>query len=56
LKSIPILVITAQDNKVASSMLRQGANAYLTKPIEFDALTKAISDLHDHINVAGSHH
>lgn len=55
LKSIPILVITAQDNDVARSMLRLGANAYLTKPIEFDQLTKTISDIYARASVAGSH-
>jgi len=55
LKSIPILVITAQDINVASSMLKRGANAYLTKPIEFDELTKTISDLYARASVAGTH-
>jgi len=55
LRSVPILVITAQEGAVASSMLDHGANAYLTKPIEFDVLIKAISDLYTRIQVAGSH-
>ena len=55
LRSVPVLVITAQDDEIASSMLKQGADAYLTKPIEFDQLTKAISDLNARSHVAGSH-
>ena len=52
LKSVPILIITGQDDSVAKSTLDLGADAYLTKPIEFDDLTKTISDLNKRSSAA----
>ncbi|HZS45759.1 MAG TPA: response regulator [Blastocatellia bacterium] len=52
LKSVPILVITGQDDSVAKATLNLGADAYLTKPIEFDDLTIAISNLNKQSSAA----
>ena len=52
LQSVPILIVTGQDASVARSTLSLGADAYLTKPIEFDDLTDAISDLNKRAPVA----
>ena len=45
LASIPILVVTGDDDKEAQAAVRMGADGYLTKPVEFDALISAITNL-----------
>jgi CheY-like chemotaxis protein len=47
LATIPIVVFTtsAQPDDVTSSYLRH-ANAYVTKPIDFDAFTAAVNTIH----------
>ena len=40
-----ILVITGRDDEEARSAVAAGANAYLTKPVELDDLTRALSTL-----------
>ena len=44
LSSIPILVVTGDDEN-AQSAVEMGADGYLTKPLEFDDLTGAITRL-----------
>jgi DNA-binding response OmpR family regulator len=44
LSSVPILVVTG-DDKDAQSAVEMGADRYLTKPLEFDDLTGAITNL-----------
>jgi CheY-like chemotaxis protein len=45
LKSIPILVVTGYEDRAAQAAVDLGADAYLTKPVEFDDLINAISGL-----------
>jgi CheY-like chemotaxis protein len=45
LASIPILVVTGDEDKKAQDAVEAGANAYLTKPLELDALIDAIRRL-----------
>ena len=45
LASIPILVVTGDEDKKAQEAVEAGANAYLTKPLELDALINAIRRL-----------
>ncbi|MGA9769927.1 MAG: response regulator [Blastocatellia bacterium] len=45
LASIPILVVTGDDDKQAQAAVRAGADSYLTKPLEFDALISAITNI-----------
>lgn len=45
LKSVPILVVTGDEDKKARNAVDVGADGYLTKPVEFDDLIRAISDL-----------
>jgi DNA-binding response OmpR family regulator len=42
LRTTPILVITGRDDDEAQSAIAAGANAYLTKPVEFNDLTRAL--------------
>lgn len=43
LKSVPILVVTGHGPREAQSAVDVGADAYLTKPVEFTDLIKLIS-------------
>jgi DNA-binding response OmpR family regulator len=45
LASIPILIVTGDDDKEAQAAVRMGAAGYLTKPLEFDALISAITNI-----------
>jgi DNA-binding response OmpR family regulator len=45
LASIPILVVTGDDDKEAQAAVQMGADGYLTKPLEFDALISAITNI-----------
>ena len=45
LRSVPILVVTGDEDKVAHEAVELGADGYLTKPVEFDDLIRAISHL-----------
>ena len=45
LKNVPILVVTGDEDKAAQAAVDLGADGYLTKPVEFDDLIKAISRL-----------
>lgn len=45
LKSVPILVVTGDEDKAAQQAVDLGADGYLTKPVEFDDLINAISGL-----------
>ena len=45
LKSVPILVVTGDEDKAAREAVDLGADGYLTKPVEFDDLIRAISHL-----------
>src|SRR5262249_50323083 len=45
LKNVPILVVTGDQDRAAQSAVELGADGYLTKPVEFDALIRAIDDL-----------
>jgi two-component system, sensor histidine kinase and response regulator len=45
LRWVPILVVTGHDTDEAQSAVDIGADGYLTKPVEFDELTSAISGL-----------
>jgi len=45
LSSTPILVVTGHSDTEAQSAVDLGADAYLTKPVEFDELTRAIAEL-----------
>ena len=45
LKNVPILVVTGDEDKAAQAAVDLGADGYLTKPVEFDDLIKAISGL-----------
>lgn len=48
LRSVPILVVTGDEDAEARKAVDLGADGYLTKPVEFDELTRAISDLAGH--------
>lgn len=43
--SIPILVVTGDDDKAAQAAVDIGADGYLTKPVEFDTLIGAITNI-----------
>ncbi|HEX8087851.1 MAG TPA: response regulator [Blastocatellia bacterium] len=45
LRSVPILVITGDEDRTAQAAVDLGADGYLTKPLEFDDLIKAISGM-----------
>lgn len=45
LASIPILVVTGDDDKAAQAAVDIGADGYLTKPLEFDTLISAITNI-----------
>lgn len=45
LASIPILVVTGDDDKAAQAAVDIGADGYLTKPVEFDTLISAITNI-----------
>jgi DNA-binding response OmpR family regulator len=45
LKAIPILVVTGHGDSEARSAVDLGADAYLTKPVDFDDLVHLVSDL-----------
>jgi CheY-like chemotaxis protein len=45
LREVPILVVTGDEDRAAQSAVEMGAAGYLTKPVEFDDLIRAISDL-----------
>ena len=45
LASIPILVVTGDDDKAAQAAVDIGADGYLTKPVEFDRLISAITNI-----------
>jgi CheY-like chemotaxis protein len=52
LASIPILVVTGDEDKKAQEAVKSGANAYLTKPLELDALINAIKRLNSALTAA----
>jgi len=43
LKKVPILIITGNEDRAAQSAVELGADGYLTKPVEFDDLIRAIN-------------
>lgn len=45
LKDVPILIVTGDEDRAAQSAVELGADGYLTKPVEFDALIQALDDL-----------
>jgi CheY-like chemotaxis protein len=45
LRSVPILVVTGDEDKAAQDAVDVGADGYLTKPVEFDDLINAISGM-----------
>jgi CheY-like chemotaxis protein len=45
LKAVPILIVTGDEDRAAQAAVELGADGYLTKPVEFDALIRAIDDL-----------
>lgn len=45
LREVPILVVTGDEDRAGQSAVEMGAAGYLTKPVEFDDLIRAISDL-----------
>lgn len=45
LKEVPILIVTGDEDRAARSAVELGADGYLTKPVEFDALIRAIDGL-----------
>jgi CheY-like chemotaxis protein len=45
LREVPILIVTGDEDRAAQSAVDMGAAGYLTKPVEFDDLIRAISDL-----------
>ncbi|HKP88250.1 MAG TPA: response regulator [Blastocatellia bacterium] len=42
LAMVPILIVTGDEDKKAQDAVELGANAYLTKPVELDALISAL--------------
>lgn len=44
-RSVAILVVTGQDTHAAEAAVESGAAAYLIKPVDFQDLKRAISDL-----------
>lgn len=45
LRGVPILVVTGDEDRAAQSAVELGADGYLTKPVEFDDLIRAIDKL-----------
>ena len=45
LRGVPILVVTGDDDRDAQSAVDLGADGYLTKPVEFGDLIRAIDKL-----------
>jgi len=45
LRNVPILVVTGDEARAGQAAVDLGADGYLTKPVEFDDLTNAISGL-----------
>ncbi|MFL6275676.1 MAG: response regulator transcription factor [Blastocatellia bacterium] len=45
LADVPILVVTGDEDHAAKSAVTLGADGFLTKPVEFDDLIRAIDDL-----------
>lgn len=45
LSSVPILVVTGDEDRAAQDAVDLGADGYLTKPMEFDDLINAISGM-----------
>src|ERR1051325_2523841 len=45
LRGVPILVVTGGEDRAAQSAVELGADGYLTKPVEFDDLIRAIDKL-----------
>ncbi len=45
LRDVPILIVTGDEDHAARSAVELGADGYLTKPVEFDDLIRAIDDL-----------
>lgn len=45
LGDVPILIVTGDEDRAAQSAVDLGADGYLTKPVEFDDLIRAIADL-----------
>jgi CheY-like chemotaxis protein len=45
LRDVPILVITGDEDRAAQSAVEVGADGFLTKPVEFDDLIRAIDKL-----------
>jgi CheY-like chemotaxis protein len=54
LRMVPILVVTGDEDKEAQAAVDTGADGYLTKPVEFDDLIRAISDLNARLLSANS--
>ena len=42
LRDVPILIVTGDEDRAAQSAVEVGADGYLTKPVEFDDLIRAI--------------
>jgi CheY-like chemotaxis protein len=47
LRDVPILIVTGDEDRAAQSAVEMGADGYLTKPVEFDDLIRAIDRLKD---------
>jgi CheY-like chemotaxis protein len=45
LRDVPILIVTGDEDRAAQSAVELGADGYLTKPVEFDDLIRAIDEL-----------
>ncbi len=45
LSDVPILVVTGDEDRAGQSAVELGADGYLTKPVEFDDLIRAIDGL-----------
>jgi len=52
LSDVPILIITGDEDRAAQSAVELGADGYLTKPVEFDDLIRAIDKLRGAANRA----
>jgi len=52
LRDVPILIVTGDEDRAAQSAVELGADGYLTKPVEFDNLIRAIDKLRGAANRA----
>src|SRR5205085_3990791 len=52
LSDVPILIVTGDEDRAAQSAAELGAHGYLTKPVQFDNLLRAIDQLRGAANRA----